>query len=136
MARVTSGYSFGLTTKETLACRVLALGGSEEEAIRYLDVPENCTRGEHMKGMNRLHKLMRDPKFQECFRAIVAERTMAAYGHAVGKIIQQIDEDNGWLANKAANDVLTRFGPTIMGEDDKQVVIRVENGPVLGIPEE
>lgn len=45
-----------------------------------------------------------------------------------------MDDSNAWLANKAANDVLTRFGPAIMGEDDKQIVVQVQGMPELGEP--
>ena len=137
MARVTTGYTFGLNITETLACQMLARGCTEKEVLRDLyKITEDTPLGERMKATRRLHKLMSDPKFQECFRTIVTQWAMPAFGKATGKIIEQIDNENGWLANKAANDVLTRFGPTIMGEDNKQVVIKVEGGPVLGVPEE
>ena len=137
MARITTGYTFGLTVKETLACRLLAEGSTEEEAIALaFGVDKNSPLGERQKASRKLHKLMADEKFQECFRAIVRERVMPAYGSAVNRIIQQVNDKSGWLANKAANDVLTRFGPAIMGDDDKSVVIRVEGGPVIGVPDD
>jgi len=37
--------------------------------------------------------------------------------------------------NKAANDILSRFLPNIMGENDKQVVVKVEGMPTLGTPD-
>jgi len=137
MAKITTGYTFGCNIQETNVARMMAEGSSEKEILLYCyDVNADTPLGERQKATRRLHKLMHEPKFQECFRAIVRERTMPSYASAVNRIMSQVNDENGWLANKAANDVLTRFGPAIMGEDDKQVVIRVEGGPVLGLPEE
>ena len=52
--------------------------------------------------------------------------------------MKQVDiEDDKWgfLSNKAANDLLNRYWAVVMGEDDKQIVVKVEGMPDLGTPD-
>lgn len=135
MARVTTGYTFGLNVPDTCACEMLAMGKSEKEILELIyKVKPDAPVGERQKAARYYHKLLENPKFQECFRTIVRQRTMPAYGKAASKLMEQIDDESGWLANKAANDILTRFGPMIMGEEDRQIVVKVEGMPEMGAP--
>jgi hypothetical protein len=135
MAKVSTGYTFGLTITETLAAQMMAKGCTEKEVLRDLyKITEDTPIGDRNKATRKLHKLMGDPKFQECFRTIVTQATMPSIGKASSKIIEQIDNENAWLANKAANDVLTRFWPTVMGDDSKQITVKIEGMPDMGEP--
>ena len=135
MAKITTGSTFGLNARQAMACRLLAEGNSEEEVMAaFFHVTPASTYGEKQKARKTLHKWMREPGFQECFRAIVKEVAFTSFGPAVARIRKQVDDNNGWLANKAANDILTRFGPAVMGEESREVVVRVEGAPVLGAP--
>ena len=135
MAKITTGYTFGLTAFSTEVCRLIAMGKTEDEVLfcKYGITPIS-TPQEKGKAKRQLHKLMNDPKFQECYRAIVKEIAWPAYGKATQKLVEQIDNGNDWLANKAANDVITRFHDALMGGEDKQIVVKVEGMPVLGTP--
>ena len=135
MAKISTGSTFGLNAKQAMACRLLAEGNTEEEVMgAFFGIGENSTYGEKQKARKTLHKWMREPGFQECFRAIVKEVAFTSYGSAVARIRQQVNDPNGWLANKAANDVLTRFGPTVMGEESREIKIVVEGALELGAP--
>lgn len=137
MARITTGYTFGLTIPQTMACRMMALGRNEKDVLKEIFLVNDETPDkERKKAVKTLHQWMADPKYAECFRAIVKEQTLPAYGAAMQRIMSQINDSNGWLANKAANDILTRFGPVVLGEDSREVVIRIEGMPELGEPEE
>lgn len=99
---------------------------------------ENPAVADERKTQNNMHKIrnwMKHPEFQECYRAIVREVVMPDYARATRVLSKQLDEQNGWLANKAANDILTRFGPMIMGEEDKSVTVRIEGMPTMGVPD-
>ena len=86
--------------------------------------------------MQRLRRLRRDEKFQEYYRTLVTEWSVHHVGRALMKLTEQIDSDQPWLANKAANDVLTQSRQMITGMDDGTVIVKVEGMPELGEPEE
>lgn len=137
MAKISTGYTFGLDPRQATACRLIAEGEDEKEILAVIfNLGPEADAAEKKKALNTLRKWMRMQEFKDCYRAIVNEIAMPSYSKALKKIASQIDDSQGWLANKAANDILTRFGPAVMGDDDKQVVIKVDGGPVIGVPEE
>ena len=60
---------------------------------------------------------------------------MPSYGRALARIDQQIDDSNPWIAQGAAREVLQRYGPAIMGEDDQTVTVKIEGMPEIGTPD-
>ena len=55
---------------------------------------------------------------------------------AVSRISQQIDSKEGWLANKAANDVVNLAKTTsVFQADDKAVTVKIEGMPEIGSPD-
>lgn len=135
MAKISTGYTFGLTIPMTQMCKLIALGNTYEEAITKM---WGINRKDHPTEFKRKQKIVKKwtqaPGWVECYRAMVKEQIFPAYGRAVSKITEQIDNDNPWVAQGAAREVLNRFGPTVMGEDDNQIVVRVEGMPTLGAP--
>lgn len=135
MAKVTTGSSFGLNVKQAQACRMLAEGAEDKDIMQIIfGVTKDSTFGEKQKARKTLNKWMQLPGFADCYRAIVKEYAYPTYGRAVARITKQIDDSNGWLANKAANDVLTRFGPVVMGDESREIKLVVEGAPFLGAP--
>lgn len=137
MAKISTGSTFGLSVPEGLACTMLAQGFTEEEvmmALWHFDY-KSASSSERHTYRKKLHSIMRKPGFDECYKAYVKAAVYSPYGKAMNRIAKQIDSKNEWVANKASNDFLTRFGHHIDGTDGKEVVIRVEGGPILGAPE-
>jgi hypothetical protein len=133
-----NGSSFGLNVKEGIACQMLAQGATEAEVMMALwnfDYKSANSSDRHTY-TKKLHSIMRKPEFAEAYKSIVRNAVYSPYGKAMNRIANQIDSKNEWVANKAANDFLTRFGHHIDGTDSKEVVIRVEGAPVLGTPQE
>lgn len=145
--KITTGYSFGLTIKEATAARMLAEG----KDLDYTAVTVWCdgdirllkqmkTDKEALKKVNRaraqLRKWMKDDRFQECYRAIIKEVVWPTYAEALYTIKSQLGNENGWLANKAANDIMGRFHDSVMGKDESEntVVIKLDGAPELGAP--
>lgn len=131
--------TYGVTAAQVQAMRLLLEGKSEEEvAIIAFDVRDETGSepdpAKVKKAVEVLHKWQRDPKVQECWRHLLVESVRPDIVRALKRIARQIDDENGWLANKAANDLLTRFASQIIGEDENTTVIRVEGLPELGIP--
>lgn len=141
MAKYTTGSTLGVTRQQMQAVRLISDGLTTKEVARLVfDVRDDTNPAINdekkiQKGMEKIRRWMRDPKVMEAYRAVLREAMMPAMGKASAKLVQQIDNGNDWLANKAANDVLTRFGPFVLGEEDKQITVKVEGMPELGAPQ-
>lgn len=135
MARITTGYTFGMTIPMTEMCRLIALGNTYEEAIFKM---WGIRRKSDEKGFKSKYRLVKKwtqhPGWVECYRAIVNEQVFPAYGRAVNKIAEQINNENPWVAQGAAREVLNRFSAAVMGDENKEVVVRIEGMPELGAP--
>ena len=87
-------------------------------------------------GKCRLRNLRNDEKFQEFYRSLVTEWRVHHAGKALETIAKQMESNQPWLANKAANDVLTYSKELITGADDNTVLIKFEGMPELGTPDD
>ena len=124
------------------AANMIFRGASNDELIRQfwsdkLDAAKdekdrkriysNCT--------SRLYNLKRNPKFVEYYKSLVTEWSVHNVGKALTKLSSQIDSDQEWLANKAANDILQR-GIKMAGFDDENTItVKIEGMPELGSPD-
>ena len=115
-------------------------GFTEEEIVREIwgDFDKNTDEGKKKLRNNkcRLRNLRNDEKFQEFYRSLVTEWRVHHAGKALETIAKQMDSNQPWLANKAANDVLTYSKELITGADDNTVLIKFEGMPELGVPED
>ena len=140
MAKYTSGATLGITRMQLDVVRMLTEGKQPDAIARHLFpvmAEDGVTVDEKKVAKYRaqIRKWMRDPKIQNAYRELLREFMMPEFANAARKVASQVDDPNGWLANKAANDVLTRFGDAVMGKDDREIVVRVENMPALGTPD-
>lgn len=139
MAKVTTGSTFGLNTQEAVACEMLARGETEADVMMVLwgfDY-KNATPSEKHTYTKKLHAIKRKPGFKECFETIVRLSVYEPFARAKRRIERQIDSENEWVANKASNDFLNRYGHYVDGTgDSKEIVVRIEGAPKLGSPDE
>ena len=87
-------------------------------------------------GKSRLANLRRKESFLEYYRSLVTEWSVHNVGRALVKLAHQIDDPNSWLANKAANDILTQSKRMVTGNDENTVTVKVEGLPELGEPDQ
>ena len=110
-------------------------GHSNDEIIKAV-WPEADTPSKKANKYKILKKLCKDEIFMEYYRSIISEWTIHNVGPALKKIRSQVDSDKEWLANKAANDIITQSKQIITGADDNTVVIKMEGMPELGCPDD
>lgn len=142
MAKISSGSTFGLKIKETSICRMYAYGKPEDEILYYYyGIDGASTPKARAKAKKELHKLMDRTEFKECFRAIVRQETQGLYAQSLQQLSAQIkmkadSVKEGWLVNKAANDIINRYHDAVMDVNSNEVVVRVEGMPTLGTPKD
>lgn len=139
MAKITTGSTFGVTTAQLQAVQMRADGFSIDRiAMALFDVRDSTGGGADpnklRKAKEKIRKWWKDPKVIEMYKAILTEYLGDLTGAAVKKLGEQLDNKNGWLANKAANDILSRTN--VFADEDKKVVVKVEGMPVIGVPDE
>ena len=66
----------------------------------------------------------------------MAARVRRCIPRAVGRLEKQIDNENDWVANKAANDVVNLAKTTgIFQSEEKAISVKIEGMPDLGSPD-
>ena len=136
MAKATNGSTFGLNAEQVMIAQSMAAGHSEDEILKiYWGITKSSTPQEKQKARRELHKTQDLPGFLDCYKSEVKRLYTPVYSKALAKIAEQIDSNLPWLANKAANDILTRV-PTLIGDDDNTIRVQIEGMPELGTPDE
>ena len=141
MAKITTGYTFGITKQQLQVAELLAEGVKPNEIARIcFDIRAedgvSVDEAKEAKARAKVRRWMRDPKVQEAYRALLREFIVPEFARAAAKLASQIDDPNGWLANKAANDIITRFDAAVMGAEDREITVKVEGMPKMGTPDE
>ena len=117
------------------AAELMFQGKTYDEMVAII-WPKAETSSQKSSKKRLLRKLCKDETFMEYYRSIITEWTVHSVGPALKKLRSQIDSDKDWLANKAANDIITQSKAIITGADDNTVVIKMEGMPELGCPDD
>ena len=76
------------------------------------------------------------PEFEGIWKDEVNKVLYACTSEAVQVIKGQLRSDQGWLQNKAANDLLNYGKQQIYGDEERTVHVQIEGMPDIGSPEE
>ena len=118
--------------------RMSAQGKSRAEilkAIFNLDIgssPENEIHNADNK-MSRWRKL---PEFESIWNDEVKQILYGCTAEAVQVIKGQLRSDQGWLQNKAANDLLNYGKGQIYGDEERTVHVQIDGLPDIGSPDD
>ena len=78
---------------------------------------------------------MKNEAIREAYREAILRTALVSYARAIRKLSDQVDADNEAVAQRAAKDLIDRFGDVIMQERDREIVVRVVGAPEIGMPE-
>ena len=107
------------------AAGLLAEGKSAAEVAKELGRSETTIR-----------RWMKDEAIREAYREAILRTALVSYARAIRKLSDQVDADNEAVAQRAAKDVIDRFGDVIMQEREREIVVRVVGAPEIGMPDE
>ena len=110
----------------------------EEARQRSIEqnLPKRLTDMEHVY-RQKIEKWLQKPDAQEYYRRLIVNRhAPAAVGKALKVLTKQLDSDNEWIANKAANDILNKYYDLVMGTNSNEIVVRFEGMPEIGSPDQ
>ncbi len=114
-----------ITDEMLEAAALLSEGKTAGEAARVLGRSESTIR-----------RWMKDEAVRDAYREAILRTALVSYARAIKKLSDQVDADNEAVAQRAAKDLIDRFGDVIMQERDREVVVRVIGAPDIGLPEE
>lgn len=117
------------------AAEMMFRGCTNDEIIKEL-WPNADTPGKKAVKYKTLKRLCNDETFMEYYRSIITEWSIHSTGPALKKLRSQLDSEQEWIANKAANDILNQSKTVMTGADDNTVVIKMEGMPELGSPDD
>ena len=68
-------------------------------------------------------------------REAVLKKAGPSFVSAVDKLVDQVASENDSVAQRAAKELIDLFADAVMKEDDREIVVRVEGMPELGMPD-
>ena len=71
----------------------------------------------------------------ERHRKAVMEKAGPGLVSAVDKLVDQVASENDSVAQRAAKDLIDRFGDVIMREREREIMVRVVGAPEIGMPD-
>lgn len=106
------------------AAALMAEGKSAREVAAKLGRSETTVR-----------RWMHDEAVRSAYREAILRTATTACAKAVKVLERQLDGEDESLAQRAAKDMLDRFGGAVLKEDEREIVVRVVNMPSIGMPE-
>jgi len=77
-----------------------------------------------------------EPEFQAYYRELVKREAIPRYSRAMSVFDRQLEDENPWVAQGAAREIVNQVKPMVLGEGAQEIVVRVEGAPELGEPDD
>lgn len=118
--------------------RMEARGEEHVDILREVFGPDYVTDPvKRNAAQSKMNRWRHRPDAQAVWEDEVRSIVKLCIPGAVKRIRHQMDDDNGWLANKAANDVVNLAKTTsIFQAEDKALKVQIEGMPDLGSPDD
>jgi len=119
--------------------RMEARGESADDILKTvfnLD-PDTCDPKEKNKAYQQMYRWRHRPDADAIWQDELKRVVRRYVPTAVNRIRSQINSDTEWLANKAANDVLTMAGRVgVVKNEETALTVQVTGMPDIGSPDE
>ena len=131
-------YKQPLTANQEKFVRLSAQGKSRPEILREvfgLDIetsPDNAIANAD----NKMSRWRKHPDFEKVWKDEVRTILYGCTAEAVQVIKSQLKSDQGWLQNKAANDLLNYGKNQIYGDEERTVHVQIDGLPEIGSPDD
>lgn len=127
-----------LTSDQERFVRMSAQGKSRPEILKAvfgLDI-ETASENEIHAADNKMSRWRKHPDFEATWKDEVKQILYGCTAEAVQVIKGQLRSDQGWLQNKAANDLLNYGKGQIYGDEERTVHVQIEGLPDIGSPDD
>ena len=127
-----------MTAKIENCIRMEARGETADDILREIFGvdPETCDPKEKNKLYQQMFRWRHRPDAQAIWEDEIKIRVKRCLPRAMSRVDKQIDDDNGWLANKASNDLINLAKLAgIVTSEEQALNVRIEGLPEIGSPE-
>lgn len=112
---------------------------------------QGCTRPEKLQAVfgitdtrsteahnadNQMVRWRKLPQYKTIWDDELTKQDYEAIGLARKRLLAQLNSNNEWLVNKAANDLIAQGNRRIYGADDSTVHVQVSGMPDIGSPDQ
>ena len=125
-----------LTVDQDRAVRMEANGYTTPEIILAIwGLKEADDPKEYHNYECKLSRLRKHPMYLETWKDEVGKVSIKLMNKGLKKIMAQMDANEPWLANKAANDGVNFARSRVFAEEDRAISVKIEGMPDLGTPD-
>ena len=128
-----------LTAKIENFIRMEARGESADDILRKIFNidPDNCDEAVKQRAYQQMYRWRHRPDAEGIWQDELRATVRRYVPTAVNRIRSQINSDTEWLANKAANDVLTMAGRVgVVKNEEAALTVQIQGMPDIGSPDE
>lgn len=138
--RVSNGAKYRITKDQFQAVKMLADGWTYDRIAKVIFDVTDGNGGLDDEKLRRARRTLsewfRNPKIMNAYREYIIDMVMPLIPASIKTFGNQINSDQEWVANKAANDILREFKGIIFGDEDKTIHVQIEGMPELGEPDD
>lgn len=128
-----------LTAKAENCIRMEARGEDHAYILKEIfNLDADCDPKEKARAEQQMWRWRHHPQADAIWEEEIRARVKRFAPRAIGRIEKQIADANGWLANKAANDIMNLAKSVgVFGEEEKGLTVKIEgNIPDIGAPDD
>ena len=126
-----------LTVEQTKFVRMEANGYTSPEIILELwGMKREDDPTEYHNLECKLSRWRRHPDYMAAWKEEISNVSVKMMNKGLRKIINQMDANEPWLANKAANDGVNFARSRVFAEEERALTVKIEGMPDLGTPDE
>lgn len=128
-----------MTAKMENCIRMEARGEEASDIIREIFGvdPDTLDRKQKLKYTQQMFRWRHRPDAQAVWEDEVKTRVRKCLPKALAKLERQVNDDNGWLSNKAANDFVNLAKSAgIFAAEEKALNVQITGMPELGSPDQ
>ena len=86
------------------------------------------------KGQDTIRRWLKMPEIQAIYRDLLRESLTPMVARAQKCISDKIDSPLEWVSLQASQMAINKYSDKVLGEDDRDIVVRIEGLPDLGTP--
>ena len=129
-------HKLTVNTQIDLFIRMEARGCTRPEKLQAVFGITDAKSVEAHNAENQMTRWRKLPEYGKIWNEELTKQDYEAIGLARKRLLEQLNSNNEWLVNKAANDLIAQGNKRIYGADESTVHVQVSGMPDIGSPDQ
>jgi len=126
-----------MTARMENVIRAMARGEPYEKVLEYFGLPADADKKARHNAQCRISDWRKRPDFKAIWEDELSACVRRRVPGAIKRLDAQIDNENDWVANKAANDYIALAKSLgVIKSEETALKVQIEGMPDLGSPED